>query len=402
MKRIRHRSNIKKKPFFLKDTTIDDIAMQLGIVYKQVTWIKSPLFRWTQIISDISILSEDIRRANNVKDYRKAYERAGRILMRILSFLGHYLYIHPKIDHRGITNIKSSSDLVAYTLQKPSFVDYFPSNMFREGPSKWVLAKYPNTCSKCGSSPCICIVEPWIFEERRKKPTPYFDFQSQVKKARRGLKQAIRKNPSLKEFTLPRLLNFFESLYRNHYYREDPWRLTMHLYEEFGEATAELTRLELAFIGLKKKTLSQTDYKRIFDKVEEETQVNKKNLIDDIDIRYRKKIDKKLTKPLTAAIERLNKKYIWSDVIEMAGLRFKDETADLLSWLSAVICKLCSICEIQHETALERIVDRYLDRHGDSGVRNFKCSWCNQSECRDWCLIGHEVSEEIMESTLKF
>ncbi len=45
------------------------------------------------------------------------------------------------------------------------------------------------------------------------------------------------------------MLDMFQEIYRNQYYGQEAWKICMHLTEELGEATIELSRLELAWRG---------------------------------------------------------------------------------------------------------------------------------------------------------
>jgi hypothetical protein len=370
--------------FTLKKTTVDDIARQIAKVYSGVNLGGSPMFRWVQIVNDTTILGEDVRRGRNAK----AVERAGRILMRVLSFIGHYLH------HQGTGPVNpanlSFGDFVSKVLRQPSYTDYFSAAAPGEGPTRWILAKYPFACAKCGSRPCRCLLEPWVFEERREIPGPFMKYRDATEQCRLKLKR----NTKIEEFTLPGMVLFFNDLYRNSYYHQDPWKLTMHLAEELGEATIELSRLELAWMA---STKEATDLKGLA----EDIVADVKTLIDKECERIRepadeRRIRKKAEGELRYLGRALRGKNPWDAFVVLVSEKFKEEMCDVFSWLSAIIAKL-TLGKVEEE--LEAITKRYVKTKGHRQV--LKCPWCGDEDCSNECLVEHEVSEELTEKALK-
>jgi len=378
------RGKDERVPFDMNTTSIDAIAKQIALVYKSVRLMRSPLARWLNIINDMTILDEDIRRENR----ESALDRAGRILMRILSFVGHYLYTH---TFKGRSNV-TAADLVARTLRAVDFREYFGSRGPSEGPSRWIYAKYPNACAKCGCKPCECLLRPWIFEERRDNPEEYMRLRKKAERKRVDLRRR-----KCRQFTLPHLLAFFKEVYYNHYYREDIWKLTMHLNEELGEATTELARIEFA---LQARNDRRLNLGRVLEKTEKQTrEVLDKRIWRIEDKELKERIKREFTSQCDELFSKFKraKPFVWRHTIQSIGLRFKDEIADIFSWLSAIINKLSGT---NIEATLGTILDRYLYKEGD--LHYFKCAWCGKKQCEDYCLPSHEISEELVERIVKF
>src|SRR5574337_512084 len=53
---------MRSEPFTLEQTTLEDIAERLGHLYGNVRLSREPMFAWVQIITDVTILGEDLRR----------------------------------------------------------------------------------------------------------------------------------------------------------------------------------------------------------------------------------------------------------------------------------------------------------------------------------------------------
>jgi hypothetical protein len=105
------------------DDSIEDMAKRLGDLYAGVNISRDPMFSWLHITNDATILGEDLRRYRE----KEAAERAGKILIRLLEFLGYYLYCH-----RGGKG--DLSDLVAAALREGSYEGHLES-LKEEGPS---------------------------------------------------------------------------------------------------------------------------------------------------------------------------------------------------------------------------------------------------------------------------
>lgn len=221
---------MRQEPFSLEQPSIEAIGERLGRLYSGVSLSRDPMFAWVQITNDVTILAEELRRSRD----DEATERAANVLWRLLEFIGYYAYVHkPGPTFAGT---------VARLLRQASHDDIMPEGP-REGPTRWILAKYPFACSKCGQAICHCLVEPWVLENRREDPDGYFaKFLSKAEEARRTLR-----TKQLTEFTLRAMLYHFSAIYRSSYYHQDPWKIGMHLAEEVGEATTELSRLDLGW-----------------------------------------------------------------------------------------------------------------------------------------------------------
>jgi len=367
--------------FNLDRTTLEQISKGIAGVYKSTDLAKYPMFRWVQILHDATILGEDIRRNRN----DKAIKRAGRVLIRLLDFIGHYLYIHDL--RRGHYDLP---DIVCAALRRKSYKNLFANPGPDEGPTRWILAKYPRACAKCGCKPCECILRPWIFEERREKPGPYSQYHKQTEKIRRNLKKQ-----TIEPFTLPGMIDFFQAIYRNSYYNQDPWKLAMHLAEELGEATYELSRLELAWLGR-----DRIDPGNYIADIREESE----NWIDEEIERIehtadRKAFRKRAMRDLRKLIKQLRVGKSWNVFTDIVSERFKEEIADVFSWLTAVLSRLSDDDEqLRHN--LDVITKRYVKKKGHRKI--FRCPVCDDVGCTNACLITHGVSEELVEKVLKF
>lgn len=367
--------------FDLNTTTLEQISKGIAGVYKSTDLAKYPMFRWVQILHDATILGEDIRRNRP----EKAIQRSGRVLIRLLDFIGHYLFVHdPQKGHPELP------DIVSIALKRRSYKNLFANPGPEEGPTRWILAKYPGACAKCGRKPCECIVNPWIFEERREKPGPYSPYRTHTERLRRGLKKQ-----TIKPFTLPGMVGFFQGIYRNSYYHQDPWKLAMHLTEELGEATYELSRLELAWLGTNRID-PRNHLNDILDEAENWINEEIARIEDSADqaaFRRRAKHD------IRKLINQLKVGKPFNVFIDIVSERFKEEIADIFSWLTAVISKLSNDDNTVRDN-LDHITKRYVKRKGHRKV--FRCPVCDELGCTNLCLITHGVSEELVEKVLKF
>ena len=367
------------RAFGLDSPGIDEVARRLGILYQGVGIAKDPMFAWVQIVNDVTILGEDLRRNRG----GEGAARAAKVLFRLLEFLGYYLRIHP------ITEADEFANVVARELRRRSYRSLFPNGP-REGPTRWILAKYPHACSKCGQKPCQCLLYPWVIEDRRENPGPYGVWRRDAQRARAKLKKARKTS-----LTLVAMLNMFEDIYRNSYYNQEPWKVGMHLSEELGEATIELSRLELAWRGRTRFSVTSA-----LDKVVEYAT----NKIDrEVRRLHEGKTDRKQIKSRKRALyAELNKEKAafakgdgWDEFRKRVSEKFKEEVSDVFSWLSAVLVKLDP-----QRVQLEKQRGRFVFERG--GVEYLKCAWCSSETCTDECLVTHGVSSEIIEKITKF
>lgn len=365
------------EPFALNDTTLEEVGRRLGRLYENVTFSREPMFAWVQIMNDVTIMGEELRRER----HKEAVQQAGDILTRMLEFLGYYMFVH-KIDGNA-----DFADFVATTLRAPAYSDYAPPGL-QDGPSWWVLYKYPFACAKCGQSPCHCLVEPWTLENRREDPGPYLaKFRKVAEEARDKLRST-----TIQQLTIADLIDHFKRIYRASYYHQDPWKIGMHLSEELGEAMTELTRLEIVFrasktFDLKAELGSAFQITRY--KLDRETDKIK-------DPANRQQRNAQLVESLNEMQLKLAEGDPWKIMSGLIGERFKEEVADILSWLSAIVVKLDPELE-----ALAAMPKKFL-KVTEGGINVLQCPWCRSESCSDRCLVLHGVSGEIREIVSKF
>lgn len=367
------------KPFTLNEPSIEEIAKRLAGIYAQVTLSRDPIFSWLEIINDVTILGEDLRRDRG----DEAVDRAATVLARLLEFIGYFTYIHEP------GNDNTVHDIVARSLQQNSYAKYIPKDKPREGPTRWILAKYPFACSKCGNEQCHCLLTPWVLENRREEPNEYFDrFWTRADERRSQLGDR-----TLQEFTLHSLLNHFATIYRANYYHQDAWKLGMHLSEEIGEATVELRRIELRRraeeMGF--DIVSQASDVIRITRVSIEKQTEKI-----IKLEEKKKFRVKAEAQLNDFETRLRNDP-WVFFGNIVAEKFKEEIADIFSWLAAIIISLDS-----SDLNIFKKFPKRFEAEGKGGVRFLACPWCHEAKCTNDCLIMHGVSRELTEQILKF
>jgi hypothetical protein len=365
--------------FLYNKTPIEEVAKKIAGIFSSVSISTYPVFRWLHIVNDATILAEEIRRNRP----EKATERAAKILMRLLDFLGHYLYVH-KIDE----NMLIFPNLLAKTLRTPSYSQYFGGKQLEEGPTRWIWAKFPGACAKCGEKPCHCVVRPWVFEKRREKPKDFEEYRMKCENLRKGLENNTEKD---KPFTLKSVLDFFSAIYRNAYYHQDPWKLALHFMEELGEATTELSRLELVCLALK-----DSKYEFPFNDVKKGA---KKKLETKVaQMKAGKKLTQIITERSSKALAQINREIKTSKApwiflaTTVIGEQFKEEVADVFSWLSAVIYQLT---DGNAKKELEVCCKDYITMaKGDSVL---KCPYCGKNKCSNDCLVSHAMANELVE-----
>jgi len=338
------------------------------------------MFAWVQIVNDVTILGEQLRRNRR----SEGAARAARVLFRLLEFLGYYLYT------KGAQGDDEFADAVAKDLRRESYRDLF-SNGPREGPTRWILAKYPHVCSKCGEKPCHCLLWPWVLEERRESPGPYEPFREKAELARARLRDE-KENTRM---SLAEMLAMFEGIYKNSYYHQEAWKVGMHLSEELGEATIELSRLELAWRGHRKFNVQQTlptIVKYAQAKIDAEIKGLRHDNANDAAIQKRREV---LQVGLKKEEDAFSKGDPWEVFRQRVSEKFKEEVADVFSWLSAVLVKLDPNRDVLQE---ERT--RFVWHKGT--LEYLRCPWCGSGACTDECLVTHSVSSEITEKITKF
>ena len=364
---------------FSLDTPLEDVAKRLATIYKNVTFAHLPMFRWLHVLNDATILAEEIRRNRR----QESAERAGKILMRLLNFIGYYLYIYKTPP--GQVASSSLPELIATVLRSKSYSDYFGTMELKEGPTRWILAKYPNACAKCGEKPCHCVVEPWVFEERREKPAPFEKYQQKTHQLRKNLQQN-----EIKLFSIRSVIEFFNSIYRNSYHHQEPWKLAMHLTEELGEATTELSRLELILLARSDDRYSFPT-KQVIDHSQSKLEAVIDRIVDD---KQRWIIKTRAEEKLKQLHDKIRQGDPWNFLATtVVGEQFKEEIADVFSWLAAVIHALPDKGTDAIAT-LEEIKNSYVRQRG---FARLECPYCHETECTNDCIVAHAVANELKE-----
>src|SRR2546426_4847599 len=113
----------------LDSTSIDELAELVSHIYEGVSLSDDPTFRWLNVFTDVTILGEEIRRGESRRE--DAVERAMKVVIRLLDFVGFYLSrdLNKKDD--------SFSNFFAEILQRPSYLRYFPDPKHPpEGPTR--------------------------------------------------------------------------------------------------------------------------------------------------------------------------------------------------------------------------------------------------------------------------
>src|SRR5574341_1822959 len=142
------------RPFTLEEPSIEEVASRLAQIYAPVSLSRYPMFAWLLIMDDVTILGEDLRRQRE----DEAIHRASAVLVRLLEFIGYYTYVHDLHDE---ATPRGANDVAARMLRRRSYTRFLPDSL-REGPTRWILAKYPFACSKCGHDQCNCLLAPWV------------------------------------------------------------------------------------------------------------------------------------------------------------------------------------------------------------------------------------------------
>lgn len=357
------------------DDVIEDMARRLGTLYAGVNLSRDPMFSWLHITNDMTILGEELRRDRE----NEAVDRACKILIRLLEFLGYYLYCHPG-------NKDELSDLVASTLREPSF-DGLLAGM-PEGPSRWILVKFPYACAKCGQQPCHCMVYPLVFENRRGDPEGYLQtFKSKADAARKKLAEGDHA-----PFTLKSLLSHFRAIYHNSYCHQDLWRIGMHLSEEIGEATTELSRINLRWRAEKASFDINGALAKTFE-------ISGAKLGGETELIKNEEVKQKRAAEIATELATLRKKFEanpWAAYGQLVGEKFKEEVSDVFSWLAAIIDRLDPKLE-----CVNKLLET-LSRFDMGAMRVLACKYCHQESCANACLVTHGVSAEITEKLSKF
>lgn len=394
-----------------KDTELEYCCEKLARIYQNIEPSKFPIYRWMHVVNDATILGEEIRRSR----YDEALKRLSTTLGRFLEFIGHFLYVH-RIQYNPKKDIMFNlSDLLALCFRRPSSRDPEGWEHQPETFTKWIVKKYPMSCGKCGGVPCECVLKPWIFEERREKPGPYQEYKKRVEINRTNLI-----NGPWPTFTIKSVFQKFSKIYRNSFYHLDPWKTAMHLSEEMGEAITQLSRLELVVLlgtdniidnyinRIRKDTYHNLNQK--VKKIKDST--IKRETRNSWNREYRSyfeelnnlKEDSKdwleswgLEKPNTEFREELVCRLFFAELISD---KLKEELADILSWIAALSYTLSSVMKKSDFTVLDALKENY-STEGRGRHEVSCCSWCKRMRCKIDCLVGHDLSAEIVEAVIK-
>lgn len=224
-----------------------------------------------------------------------------------------------------------------------------------------------------------------MIEERRENPGPFSEFRLRVDQQ----KKSLRERP-VAEFTLLEMIDMFSRIYRNAYYGQDAWKLGMHLSEEFGEATIELSRIDLAWRGGKR-----FDVRLVVGEVFKAAGANIEKEVERITNPDEKEFRRRQLKDELDSLElSFNAGNPWDVFLSLVGERFKEEVSDVFSWLSAIIIKLAP-----DYAPLGKVRNTFVAWRRGSDV--LKCPWCDAEECSDQCLVVHSVASEITEKIRK-
>jgi hypothetical protein len=347
---------------------LEDAAKAIAAIYEDVTLADFPIFRWIHVVNDATILGEDIRRNRS----SEAIARTGRIVMRLFDYLGYYLHRYPAKIKKAADAQAGFPAFISERLCRSSF-GYPPGTT--ETITHWIRAKYPNSCSKCGEAPCQCVLRPWVFEDRRENATEFLSFRQKVDSNR----ASIQREPVVQLTTLG-MFQFFGGIYRNSYHNQDAWKLTMHLTEELGEATTELSRLELAYLA----RVKGLDLPMSLIEGQCSTKIGAKKP------QFPTAHAEKIQTEIDAQIVGL-KSERWDHIATLAARQFKEEIADVLSWLSAILMRLTAG---KPEAALKECFEAY---RGNNGMQ---CCYCYMSKCSNNCLLSHAAANELVEAAL--
>ena len=363
--------------FDIATDSIDDLSEKIANVYRKVTLLHHPLARWMQILTDITILAEDTRRGKEAD----AIQRAFKVLMRIFEFVGHY-------THLDLSELPEDVHWLAKRMRARSRDEYFGGGGPREGLTRWILAKYPYACAKCGASRCECVLKPDVFEERREEKglAAYRKLSTFAKNQR----LALADRSTHKELTLPGMFEFFRVIYGHNTYGRETWQTAMHLVEESGEATTELSRIDMF-----NRALSPS-WRQVLTDVASA-------------LPKHKELSPSEARAAARAARRLMKEDAATSLADSATDKFKEEIADIMSWTSALLYQLMRKRhklakdtftadavrqEIQKQTG-EESKKGYLTFVAKESSHLLFCPFCEEPQCADKCLLHNATASEI-------
>ncbi len=353
----------KEPPPFLPATaSLDQWVQFIGRIYFHVNEDMEPLDLWMQIVVDASILAEHVRKG----ELEEAESRIVKLFGWMCAFIGKYLYAPEPV--------KPSSDPIGDRLRRR--VETYTA--LEESYGKWILEKYPNACSKCGSKPCYCSVYRKEIEQRKERPAAYAKRESEFQKNRekaRAQYRKVRGNPNSTtrkavDQPLDKLISSLIEIYGSGHYDTDVWRLAAHFQEEVGEVAQELIKItELDW--------HKENHFSIGPLVNEAIK-RKESEGKPIDRSVRQRVGK-LTRDDNALFECL-----MNSAIE----KLKEELADVFTWLTAMLHKIGEDRRAKNKNDEEYLFWKLLKKRciSDSKKLRPSCGACGLAECEEACL----------------
>jgi NTP pyrophosphatase (non-canonical NTP hydrolase) len=262
------------------------------------------------------------------------------------------------------------------------------------------------------------VLKPWVFENRREDINAYTEYENYIKNkkvANNKLEDKLKEIASDYDLPLKSFFTFFSGIYRNSYYKAEIDSILMHLSEEVGEATTELTRLQLIWLAplgifdkerieeIKKCVDAKIDSK--LSKIPEFGEKIKNRLSDlhnnlDYLVSNNQEI-KNMIKNLYGIDFLINEgtsdEWVRLWFIVKISEKLKEELADIVSWIVAIACKLCERVKKDQDglTIINELIDIYVST---KTIRpKPRCKSCDKPQCSNNCLVEHSCSNELVE-----
>lgn len=174
----------------------------------------------------------------------------------------------------------------------------------------------------------------------------------------------------------------------------------MHLTEELGEATIELSRLQLVCNMMAFPVGRELD--DLWRSIEEQANESLDRSVENLPKPRQDELLDAAKKTTRAEVKALRSAVDTKDAMaKPIAAKFKEEVSDVFSWLTAVLFQLQGPSIADPKTLRKLLVDeKYLVK--EAGGYVFHCPWCFDRECADKCLVGHAVSREVYEKAAAF
>ena len=156
-------------------------------------------------------------------------------------------------------------------------------------------------------------------------------FKAPAERARKKLQKV-----SVRSFSIAGLLQHFARIYRNQYFGQDPWKLGMHLAEEIGEATTELSRIDLRWRAEKLGFRLDAPHIERIAEIARRAIKDQTKAIKDQDRREKRRLG--LESELSALLQQLRRES-WTAYGRLVRDKFKEEIADVFSWAGSDNCQ---------------------------------------------------------------